>query len=563
MKHLPSFHLVVLILGAIALLASCSNRRTAATLNDVESYIASRPDSALATLRTIDTTALTTRALKAHYALLHAMALDKNWIDTTDTGVIMPAVSYYSRHNSPDRRAKAYYYLGRIYYNRKNYTEATLSFTHSQECAANSKDYRFKSLIFQAMADTYSSTYLPEEALMCTDSSYKYCMMAEDTSLAVSSLFRKAQILNNLKRFSEADTLLSYIIINKRFVVPQMLPHVLADKAMVTLSGFSDYTAASRQFDTVVSLYGKLPSINHWCAYAYSLAASGAQQKSKEIFEAIEKTKAIDSYSFKTWKSKAEAMNKEFSTAYLLLNEAMDKQVEQALETLRQSTIKAQRDYYFLERSKAEESRHLSQIIVVLSNLSLVIIIIVGVLLFQRKQERDKRNKELLEKEKNSLQEAVTALSERVTEMNVQQAQLQKEYIAHLQSSFREWGQLYKAYYHHNHQTGIDIRDNVYFEAKTAIAKLAGDKEGQRLLEQRLNVIFDGVMMHYRTDFPEREEVDYRFASFVFSGFDASVLKAAFQIPSLPATYERKSRLKESILRSSAKYKEQYLCFFR
>ena len=256
-------------------------------------------------------------------------------------------------------------------------------------------------------------------------------------------------------------------------------------------------------------------------------------------------------------------MNKEFSTAYLLLNEAMDKQVEQALETLRQSTIKAQRDYYFLERSKAEESRHLSQIIVVLSNLSLVIIIIVGVLLFQRKQERDKRNKELLEKEKNSLQEAVTALSERVTEMNVQQAQLQKEYIAHLQSSFREWGQLYKAYYHHNHQTGIDIRDNVYFEAKTAIAKLAGDKEGQRLLEQRLNVIFDGVMMHYRTDFPEREEVDYRFASFVFSGFDASVLKAAFQIPSLPATYERKSRLKESILRSSAKYKEQYLCFFR
>ena len=563
MKHLPSFHLVVLILGAIALLASCSNRRTAATLNDVESYIASRPDSALATLRAIDTTTLTTRALKAHYALLHAMALDKNWIDTTDTGVIMPAVSYYSRHNSPDRRAKAYYYLGRIYYNRKNYTEATLSFTHSQECAANSKDYRFKSLIFQAMADTYSSTYLPEEALMCTDSSYKYCMMAEDTSLAVSSLFRKAQILNNLKRFSEADTLLSYIIINKRFVVPQMLPHVLADKAMVTLSGFSDYTAASRQFDTVVSLYGKLPSINHWCAYAYSLAASGAQQKSKEIFEAIEKTKAIDSYSFKTWKSKAEAMNKEFSTAYLLLNEAMDKQVEQALETLRQSTIKAQRDYYFLERSKAEESRHLSQIIVVLSNLSLVIIIIVGVLLFQRKQERDKRNKELLEKEKNSLQEAVTALSERVTEMNVQQAQLQKEYIAHLQSSFREWGQLYKAYYHHNHQTGIDIRDNVYFEAKTAIAKLAGDKEGQRLLEQRLNVIFDGVMMHYRTDFPEREEVDYRFASFVFSGFDASVLKAAFQIPSLPATYERKSRLKESILRSSAKYKEQYLCFFR
>ena len=116
------------VFGAIALLASCSNRRTTATLNDVESYIASRPDSALATLRAIDTTTLTTRALKAHYALLHAMALDKNWIDTTDTGVIMPAVSYYSRHKSLDRRAKAYYYLGRIQQNAKQFDEAGVSF---------------------------------------------------------------------------------------------------------------------------------------------------------------------------------------------------------------------------------------------------------------------------------------------------------------------------------------------------------------------------------------------------------------------------------------------------
>ena len=49
----------------------------------------------------------------------------------------------------------------------------------------------------------------------------------------------------------------------------------------------------------------------------------------------------------------------------------------------------------------------------------------------------------------------------------------------------------------------------------------------------------------------------------VFAGFDPSVLKAAFQIPSMPATYERKSRLKDSIARSSAKYKNQYLLFFR
>ena len=89
----------------LLLLASCASRRTAATLDDVETYIQFSPDSALAIIRTIDTTTLTTRSLRAHYALLHAMALDKNWIDTTDVGVVMPAVDYYAKHGTADESA--------------------------------------------------------------------------------------------------------------------------------------------------------------------------------------------------------------------------------------------------------------------------------------------------------------------------------------------------------------------------------------------------------------------------------------------------------------------------
>ena len=36
---------------AILLLASCASRKTAAILNDVETYIKERPDSALSTIR--------------------------------------------------------------------------------------------------------------------------------------------------------------------------------------------------------------------------------------------------------------------------------------------------------------------------------------------------------------------------------------------------------------------------------------------------------------------------------------------------------------------------------
>ena len=103
----------------------------------------------------------------------------------------------------------------------------------------------------------------------------------------------------------------------------------------------------------------------------------------------------------------------------------------------------------------------------------------------------------------------------------------------------------------------------MYYEARKAVSRLSGDKEGQMLLERRLNEVFDNVMTHYRLDFPDREEADYHFVSFVFAGFDASVLKVAFQIPSLPATYERKARLKDNIIHSSAENNDQYLRFFR
>ena len=72
-------------------------------------------------------------------------------------------------------------------------------------------------------------------------------------------------------------------------------------------------------------------------------------------------------------------------------------------------------------------------------------------------------------------------------------------------------------YYHPGKMDILDIRDNVYYEARKAVSRLSGDKEGQMLLERRLNEVFDNVMTHYRLDFPDREEADYHFVSFVFA----------------------------------------------
>lgn len=102
------------LLISISIVVACTSKQTSSKLDCIASLIQEHPDSALTTIRAFDTSALNTRSLRAYYSLLYAMALDKNWIDTTDEAVIAPAVGYYNKHHDPERRAKAWYYLGRI-----------------------------------------------------------------------------------------------------------------------------------------------------------------------------------------------------------------------------------------------------------------------------------------------------------------------------------------------------------------------------------------------------------------------------------------------------------------
>lgn len=108
------------------LLVSCDNRQTKSLLQDVETYIQERPDSALRVLRKVDSLTLNTKALRARYSVLFAMALDKNYIDTTALSILEPTVAYYEKFGSPKDKMLSYYYLGRIYSNRKDYPNAVI-----------------------------------------------------------------------------------------------------------------------------------------------------------------------------------------------------------------------------------------------------------------------------------------------------------------------------------------------------------------------------------------------------------------------------------------------------
>ena len=134
---------------------SCTVIDTRRTLNDVDSYIMEHPDSALAVLESIDSKDLKTSSIRAHHALLHAMALDKNYIDVTDDSIASVAVDYYLKHGPKKNRARALYYLGVSYYNKEEYDKAILAYSRA-ETVAVSCDSLYLGMIYSAKSYTYN-----------------------------------------------------------------------------------------------------------------------------------------------------------------------------------------------------------------------------------------------------------------------------------------------------------------------------------------------------------------------------------------------------------------------
>ncbi|MBR1577732.1 MAG: hypothetical protein IJ653_04005 [Bacteroidales bacterium] len=204
------------VMLAVFSLAACGPapcRRVAATLDEVESYINERPDSALAVLRALDSTAVYRGpAQRARASLLHTMALDKCYIDLQTDSIIAPAVVWYSWHGSPDERLKTLYYLGRLQYNAKDYQQAIVTYTEALAVTEKAKDSKYTGFVNQAIADTYSVTYQEKEALPYLDLAYDSFLQIPDSSLAKRTLYKKALCLTDLRMWAQAKRLYQILL---------------------------------------------------------------------------------------------------------------------------------------------------------------------------------------------------------------------------------------------------------------------------------------------------------------------------------------------------------------
>ena len=192
-KHI--YRLVAAVLAAITIV-SCNGARKSETfrvLEDVDSYIEARPDSALAVLEGIDVEDLGSREEKAKYALLMSMALDKNYVDRTDFEVLQPAIDYYENHGSATDKLRTFYYQGRIYYNRGESEEAMECYIKSLDLGAGSNNLAAKALNYNAQSLLYYDYFNWEKIVECSLAAAECYKSLDNTDNYVLMLCRAAE----------------------------------------------------------------------------------------------------------------------------------------------------------------------------------------------------------------------------------------------------------------------------------------------------------------------------------------------------------------------------------
>lgn len=209
MKTSSLVHLMI----TVCIIYGCSDNSPKSILTDIDSFIQERPDSALAILDTMDRASLKTERLKAHHALLHAMALDKNFIDVSNDSIARVAVDYYATRGSRKSYARSLYYLGLAYFYQEEYTKAIVEFTKAESVAVTS-DSLYLGFSKVGLADTYGKSYNYGEEENNLKEAFDIFSSLSLNYYSQATLLRLANVYFNTSQTEKSIEILNELIID-------------------------------------------------------------------------------------------------------------------------------------------------------------------------------------------------------------------------------------------------------------------------------------------------------------------------------------------------------------
>lgn len=558
MRVFPCRFLPVILLPIFPLLLSCVGGRVDTPLDEAESLMAQRPDSALVVLESMDTSSIRTRSDKAKYSLLYSMALDKNYIDTTDTRVIMPAVKYYKRHGTQDDRMKALYYLGVAQFNGKHYQDAVISFFEAVNCSSDSQDLVFRGLIFSAISDTYSEDYNYAEDVRYANKAYDCFHQAGDSTRMWITEGRLAALYDDNQKWAEADSLYSQFL-----STPVRDSSVFADNAFLAAKHYvlrpGPLPERSRElFRQSVYEMGGAPSLVDYCVYAYACELCG---DTKEADGIVSQVKAVDDISgpVEIWLYYIDKHRGNSKAALKHFENTIAAQDSIVVSSLKQSVSKARSEYYQTKADLLKKDNEARGQWIMTASIVFLFILFAMLELYLRGRRQWLRRTEEMTAINDVVSCQVSLLSEKSTEMerkieerDKSLSHLQKAYVALHKDRYSMLSDLCSAYWRPD---GSQSQRQLLEKTKETLSLFEGDNQNE--LEAMINDYDDGIISKLRSDIPALGETDIRFICYFILGFDAKTV-ACMTGYAVSSVYTKKNRIGNTILKSSSTFKEEY-----
>lgn len=532
--------------AALLMIFSCTVIETDRTLNDVESFIMDHPDSALLILESMNRKDLKTARTKAHHALLHAMALDKNYIDVKDDSIASVAVEYYLKHGPQRNRVRALYYLGKSYYYQQQYDMAILEYSKAERVAKKC-DSLYLGMIKTAKAGIYNITYNSIEELKCTQEAlgiFKsigaeryYRPITYSLGMAYHNVDRYADALSVYKDLIDSSSEIDYYCINAT---------ISSAHSLIEMNNV-DYHVVDSLFRKAKYEYDADFEEKDYWAWAYSLYRIGRNEEADVMTSKLE---ISDEFIVDFWRARIAAYLKDYEAVYKYDNLTLKRQNDIVEKLLEESLAIYQSDYYQTQLELSEYKVR-TRTIGLLG--LIVLIILVSVILYLAINRYIRKQKA----EKNKLFEYAEEIKRQLEEAEGKDySELKRKFISLYRTRFETIGTLCDQYIQSAGR--IDIESLMFKKVETLISEVKNDSVNRMAFESMLDNDLDMIMTHLRTEMPKMKELDYAIFSYIIVGFDATTISRLLDM-TVNNVYAHKRRIRVKIEEKYPEHAEQFL----
>lgn len=554
-----------LIVFALVVSSCAINHQTRDDLDIVESIIHESPDSALKILNHIDCKHLKTKKIQARYSLLYTSAIDKNYIDTTDLSVLLPAYEFYSKHGTPTEKMKTYFYQGRIHSNRGEDDRAMYYYMLAFEDSSKVSDNHYKELVNSAVSDIFSRNRNDEQELKYSIDALRYGRLAQDSIGIWAITGHIAACYANQKQYDDAE-----IAYQDFFAMPIYDSLTYAKRKIcyakdILRKSIPEPERSIEIIEKVATTTPRAMTTEAYCVYAYANELIGNSTTAKRIITQLESVSGNQDL-VRYWRYRIFRRQGLYEQAIEDLEHSVLAQDSIVLASLNQSLVRTQRDYLISETELLKQENRIERQRILL--IIVISILVIGLLLlfyFKRRESFNNRIEALSRLQRESqqmldLQNAKTAsVNSQLEEKDAALLVLRKQFASLYKAQYKTLNDLCAAYLS---PIKKDRKDLLYDEAMRQLDIIFNDQDSQNIFMSMVNNSLDGIIDKLRKDLPNHKEQDFRFLVYVIAGFDATTISNLTGY-SVGTVYTKKNRLKGEISRLSSSHKDFYLQYIQ